>query len=286
MNSVSDHFSLTRIFKDPSSGQINNGFFNGTALIALETTLPDKSKSELLALITVLSMKLSSLWEIKELYHSRLQIIKDELLSEQVEGKRNVKMNSVQATELLAWFDVFLVQIKSILDHLVKIPSPVFGYNKWSLATFGEKGEKVKKSFNNLPKEYKKRTTGYYDYIFGRHHWIEEAIEIRDKINHGVRGGVDPKLFTVTIMPNKERFIEPMWSNEQTIFSAMGVIFSSMIKLSSEFCGMILALKLPDELTVICDSTDEITNKPVCSIIKKEILKQQLESQGIEYKGG
>lgn len=277
-------FTIKRIFHDPSSGQINNGLFNCVFPIIFKTNLPKKEKDELKILTTMLSLKLASLWEVKEQYIANLVRLRSELVNER-DSEKNVKMRSVQATDLLGWFDLFLVQIKSILDHLVKIPSPVFGYNKWSLVTFGEKGEVVKKSFLNLSKEYKERTKNYYEIIFGPHHWIEEAIDLRDRLNHGKSGGVDQSWFTVSLSPNSNTFIEPMWSNEQTIESAMEVIFDSMLKLTTIFCSMILCLKLPDDYTVVCDWREEKITKPICNLILKSELKNQLESQGIDYKG-
>ncbi len=278
-------FSMTRVFNDPSSGQINNGFFNGTFFIMLKSTLPDEDKEKLITLITVLCMKIASLWEIKEHYNFVLNGLKDELKKKPKGGNPNLHTYSIQATELLGWFDVFLVQIKSILDHLVKVPSPIFGYKCWNLASFGERGEKVRKAFKNLPDIYKKRTNNFYGEIFGRHHWINDAIEIRDKLNHGIKGGLDPKLFTVSFNDEKKEFIEPMWNEDQTIEDALGQIFSSVLSLSSIFCGLIISIKLPDDVTIICDDREKIKTMPICNLISKIALKQQLEMQGINNHG-
>lgn len=274
-------FSLLRVFDDPSSGQINNGFFNGTIQIALRTNLEDKDKEKLFSLITILSMKIASLWEIKGQYIAILNRLKSELKENPKGGNKNLHNYSIQATDLLGWFDVFLVQIKSIFDHLVKVPSPVFGYKCWNLASFGERGEKVRKAFLNLPKEYKKSTHNFYDAIFGRHPWINDAIEIRDKLNHGVKGGLDPKLFTVSYNEVTEKYIEPMWSQDQTIESAVEQIFLSVLNMSAMFCGLILSIKLPEDLTVICDDRELVKTKPICQIIPKCVLKQHMESSGV-----
>lgn len=178
---------------------------------------------------------------------------------------------------MLGWLDVYLVQIKSILDHLVKIPSPVFGYNRWNLATFGEKGEKVRKAFLNLPNIYKERTKDYYQQIFGSQKWIHDAIEMRDRLNHGVKGGLHLEMFEISYDENNDTFLEPMWSKEQSIEEAIDIIFDSILKTCSLFCGLILSLKIPNNYTVICDP-----NKvPVCKVIAVAQLKAHLESNGI-----
>lgn len=69
--------SMKQGFNDPTIDNIiNNGFFNGTVLIATETTLDDENKGQLISLVTILSMKLASLWEIKEQYKKELKTLK------------------------------------------------------------------------------------------------------------------------------------------------------------------------------------------------------------------
>ena len=59
--------------------------------------------------------------------------------------------------ELFLEFDEFLVQVKSTLDHLVKVPMVFLGKNRWSLNTFGDKGDSVIKALShNLPSSQKK----------------------------------------------------------------------------------------------------------------------------------
>ena len=269
---------MSILFDDPSNDhQINNKFFNGAALIAFKTTLADTDKQQLISLITILCMKLASLWLIKENYKSELSKIKSQLKESPKGGNDNLHSYSIHSSGLMGWLDVYLVQIKSILDHLVKIPSPIFGYKQWSLATFGKKGETVKKSFENLPKDYKKKTNNYYEYIFGSQHWIHDAIDMRDKLNHGIKGGLNLKMFELSYNQDLDKYQEPMWSQDQTINEALELIFDSMLKTSSIFCGLILSLKLPDDHTVICDP-DKI---PVCTLIPKEVLKHHLESYGM-----
>ena len=275
-------WSMTRGFDDPSiDKQINNNFFNGTALILANTTLNDEDKGQLISLVTLLSMKLASLWEIKENYKFELNKLKTELKKSPKGGNNNLHSYSIQSSGLLGWVDVYLVQIKSILDHLVKIPSPVFGYNKWNLKTFGEKGEKVRKAFLNLPDAYKKRTKNYYEQIFENQGWIHDAIEMRDKLNHGIKGGLDLNMFKISYDQSLNKYSEPMWNKEHSIKEAVDIMFDSMLKMSSIFCGFILSLKLPDTHTVVYDSS--VT--PICKVITKVALKDYLEIKGMYNHG-
>jgi len=269
-------------FTDPSTNnQINNKFFNGVVPIAIQTNLKDEDKNQVISLVTILSMKLVSLWEIKEQYRKELRNLKTELKKSPKGGNDNLHHYSIQSSGLLGWLDVYLVQIKSILDHLVKIPSPIFGYNRWNLATFGGKGQKVKKAFQNLPREYKERTKDYYEQIFETQGWIHDAIDMRDRLNHGVKGGLDLRMFEISYDENGGKFIEPMWSNEQSIEEALDIIFDSILKTSSIFCGLIFSLKLPSTHTVVCDPN----MTPICQVTTIVQLKAHLEAKGINNHG-
>lgn len=111
-------FSMKVGFTDPTTDrQINNNFFNGTVLIATNTTLKDEDKNQLISLVTILSMKLASLWELKEQYKLELSSLKADLKISPKGGNDNLHHYSIQSSGLLGWLDVYLVQIKSILDR-------------------------------------------------------------------------------------------------------------------------------------------------------------------------
>ena len=64
----------------------------------------------------------------------------------------------------------FLVQVKSALDHLVKVPAVFLGPKIWSLTTWGDKGRRVEKAVaNNLPKQYKQHAAGIRDLVLKPH---------------------------------------------------------------------------------------------------------------------
>jgi hypothetical protein len=79
----------------------------------------------------------------------------------------------------------------------------------------------------------------------------------------------------------KKKFYQPMWSKDQTIEDALEILFGSVLKTTSIFCGLVLSLKLPDSYTVICDPN----KTPICQVILKTTLKQHLESKNIYAQG-
>src|SRR5262249_47581245 len=52
--------------------------------------------------------------------------------------------------ELYLEFDEFLVQYKSSLDYLAKLPATLLGWNKWNRRTFGERGKRIIKMLRSV----------------------------------------------------------------------------------------------------------------------------------------
>jgi hypothetical protein len=90
--------------------------------------------------------------------------------------------------------DEFLVQFKSTLDYLVKLPVPLVG-RRWNLSTVGERGGSVRKALKrNLPKEYARTAKMVEEQVLDLHKpWLEMAIEARDRLNHFLDGGANLK---------------------------------------------------------------------------------------------
>ena len=135
-------FSMTSISSDPSGGRVFGGFLRGTTGILTATDLEESSQQQIFKMLLQISTKLTSLVAIRKSYELALDSAKEEARSS-VAG-RGVEKFSVQSTELMGWADVYLVQVKSTLDHLVKVPSPVVGYKYWNLRSFGNKGRERK----------------------------------------------------------------------------------------------------------------------------------------------
>lgn len=220
-----------------------------------------------------------SLWSVKSSYLATLEKAKSEVKG--AAERHNAQQYIQQSTELMGWLDLYLVQIKSILDYLVKVPSSVFGYKRWNLASFCERGEKVKKAFDNLPKDYKSRTKGFYEGIFGRCLWLNDVIEMRDRLNHGVRGGADVRMFSVYQDETSGHIRVPMWSPEQEMQVAMEIIYQQIVVTCAMFVGMVLSLRLPDTLTVFCKNVNFEEKEPACQVIPKTDLVRNLKAAGI-----
>ncbi len=92
--------------------------------------------------------------------------------------------------EMLYEVEAFFFQYKSSLDMLVKILCPLTGLNSGSLSTYGNYGEKIIKTLNNLKKNRKLNLTlGRVNWLIEeiektKSLWLESVIKLRDTISH------------------------------------------------------------------------------------------------------
>jgi hypothetical protein len=142
-----------KVFDDPHpNGQINMRIMQAPVEMLAYTTLDDGAKEELWSLLLLCGKKLAAIFQHLRRYGE----IEDKLIEEAqrraATQERHIYLE--QAQDLLIEFDEFLVQVKSSLDYLVKIPSTLLGRKVWALQTFGDKGEKVIQALeNNVPKD-------------------------------------------------------------------------------------------------------------------------------------
>lgn len=247
-------FIVQKIFDDPSTNKIvNNRFFNGIFKLFNCTDIDDKEKEKLFHLLCLISKKLIGVWRQMDQYKkSERDLI--EKAEKSTESKNGVFLEMEFSDDLFLAFDVFLVQIKSCLDYLVKTPAIIIGRNKWSLASFGNKGKKVAKALDNLPKQYKKQAQGYKTVLFvNQQDWLTETIHARDKINHYLEGGINFQNFTVYKDPNSENVHVPMWSDDQKISEFMDIIWSNLFRYCEDFIALFLNLRTPDHLAIVRD---------------------------------
>jgi hypothetical protein len=101
-------------------------------------------------LLILIARKMVSVWNHLDKYHHEEKRL--------IEGFQSGAMTHFDFSQVLFnEFDEFTVQIKSTLDHLVKIMIPMVG-KKWNLRTFGNKGEDVLKALKrNICQEHQGR---------------------------------------------------------------------------------------------------------------------------------
>lgn len=247
-------FKIHKLFDDPTEGRIiNNRLFNGIFSILQNTTIGERDKENLIHLLSLICKKLIGVRKHIDKYKECEVTAKNSASESRQED--GIWEEIELSDDLFLEFDGFLVQVKSTLDYLVKVPNYIVGKKYWGLGTFGEKGRKVAKAIKNLPKEHQAKTKGFSDYLVDRHKlWLDDAINARDKINHFLDGGVDCRIFCIT----KERATGvirvPMWSPDQSIFEFMEIIWSNLFRYCEDFWALFLSLKLSQDLSVVRDN--------------------------------
>ena len=254
-------FKLQENFDDPTpNGIINQRLITHLSLITQYVELSENEKKALFDLLILIGKKLASVW----LHYQKYASLEDQLIEEAekkpiTSEQRVIKLEHSQ--ELFFEFDEFLVQVKSCLDYLVKIPAIFIGPEKWGLRTFASKGEDVIKALqNNVPAPYKEKAKVAIDFIKKSHQWLGATIKARDKINHFIDGGINFEYFTVCLIKDadKKQLRIPMWSNKQSIRSVMDVIWSNLFRLCEDLIGIFIWFRMKKGYAFFHGASDDM----------------------------
>ncbi len=274
-------FKIHKLFDDPTEGRIiNNRLFNGVFQIIQYSVIPEKEKENLIHLLCLICKKLISVkkhfdsykvHEAKAIEHFTNSKIVNEIWNE-------VELSD----DLFLEFDGFLVQVKSTLDYLVRVPSYILGKRYWSLGSFGDKGARVSRAIKNLPKEHQSRAKGFDVYLIDmQKNWLEDTIHARDKINHLTDGGVDYRLFCVSTSMKQDVINVPMWSPDQTISDFMLIVWRNLFRYCEDFIALFLSLKLPPELSVVKDNDNFPEPVNPWKVVATERFEEMLKYRNI-----
>jgi hypothetical protein len=255
-------FVKARLFSDPTpNGSINRRILVNPLVLTDATDLNDEERERLLRLLTLVARKLASVWT----HRARYAEAQHELVAaaHDAVGLDTEVLDLGYSQELFLEFEEFLVQVKSALDHLVKVPAVFIGTKAWSLTTWGDKGRKVEKAVkNNLPKQHKQHAAGIRDLVLKPHReWLPDVIEARDKVSHYLQGGVDFELFGVHLMEGGDVRV-PLWAPDQTVLEFMDVIWGNLLRLAEDFVHVFLYLRVTDDYVFKKDPQSPMSAKP------------------------
>lgn len=278
-------------FTDPTPNQlIQMRIIDQITQICDHISLTDEEKETFEHLLLLLAKKLAITWT----HFNNYSKVEDQLLESVKQAPVIIEEDEVEySQELFFEFDGFLVQLKSTLDYLVKIPAPIVGYNCWTLSTFGDKGNRVIKALTgNIPKQWSAQAKLIEKNIISHHlGWLKHVVETRDKINHNVRGGVSFKPFYVAkiIENNKEVITQPCWMIGMTIREFMQNIWINLFNLSEEFTVGFLHMKLIAGYNIAHLPVDLYSNEYSFKLMTNEeanVFKEELlKLDNLEYIG-
>lgn len=209
--------------------------------LARHTDLMQEEGSEFIDLVVLISRKMLSVWRHLEAYRAEEHRLKEKFW-------KNPDTPREHSQELYEEFDVFSVQLKSTLDHLVKVMRPVLG-PKWKMHTFGRKGEDVSRCLQGSfsQKKYGGQVRAMEHYLFNdvNKQWLTLIINSRDRVNHGQAGGLKIERFAVFRASDSSVSL-PMWNNEQSFISAMDMAWKNLFLYVEDFIALALNFRIKD----------------------------------------
>jgi hypothetical protein len=229
------------------NGLINRRILQAPLEFTQQLNLTSQQKEYFFNGLVLQAKKLLAVWIHLDRFSREVERLQSEApIYDQEDATAHVEICYSQ--ELFLEFDEFLVQYKSSLDYLAKLPAVFFGRQKWNLRTFGDKGERVLKLLRNvLPQEKKHFAHDFEQKIFEAHRSdIRQAVEMRDRVNHYLEGGIPYENFRVFGLRQSGKVIykTPMWNDDQTLTEFMNVAFHNHLKFCEDFIVFFLGFHL------------------------------------------
>lgn len=174
----------------------------------------------------------------------------EEAKAKPVDLRQNEPMRIATAQELYLELDGFLVQAKSVLDHVINVLHYTFNLSFSALTTFGDKGNKV---INLLKKNVggdggkKGMAKILVEHIEKNQPWLGELIDARDRMNYFLHGGLSPQHFVVSFVidkEGKETLHRPMMSETQSVKEVMTIWFINLMNFVEYFLGRSLHVRM------------------------------------------
>jgi len=239
--------NATKLFEDKTPNAIIlNRILLNSLNVAAHDDLAQTDGSDLIDLIVLLSRKLLSVWTHLQAYQAQ-----ERVLVQQAAGWPTTKREHSQ--ELYEEFDVFSVQIKSTLDHLVQVMRPILGRNKWTIYSFGDKGERVLASLQrNTSKHHAGHVRMMEHQLFNETNkrWLTGIIDARDQVNHGMAGGMKIERFAVYRDAGGIVHL-PRWNDEQTMGEAMVIVWENLFRYVEDFIVLAINFRLKPEYGLV-----------------------------------
>lgn len=274
---VTPPFKAALVFTDPTPNAIVNHRIAKRAIEIIQryTDLSPEEQSHCYDVVILTSRKMVSVWKHLDAYRQE----EDRLLNEFASGGEHIDYGQ----QLFSEFDEFAVQIKSTLDHVVKVMRPMVG-KCWTIGTFGDKGDKVIDCLDrNVPRKYAFKVDFMKKVCFRdeRKQWLDAIIGARDRINHLQDGGIAIK--NVSVYRAGDGSVEvPRWSDEQKLRDAMGGLWNEFFFLIEDFIVCSLHFRLNAGLSLM-RKPSPITSQASAWVVMDESVAQRM-IEGLPFK--
>jgi hypothetical protein len=239
-----------RVFDDPSGGMIQGRFIRQFAEILKHTNLSEEDQLAVLELLIVVGLKFVAVCTHDKRYEDIEKRLIEEAKRQPVDLRKNEPMRIATAQELYLELDGFLVQSKSVLDHMINVLHYTFSLSFSALTTFGDKGNKVVNVLKrNVGGDQGKKGVAkiLVEHIEQNQPWLGGLIETRDRMNHFLHGGLSPQHFVVSFVVDKEgkeALHRPMMSAAQSVKDVMTIWFRNLMNFVEYFLGRSLQVRM------------------------------------------
>ena len=245
-----ENLAQRQMFDDPSGGVFNKRIMLQFFMMAQNSNMTEKERGDVFDLLHVIALKFVSVWTHDQRFDKREKEMIAVSEADPVDRRKNVPMRFASAQDLYIEWDGFLVQCKSVLDHMVNILHYTMNVSFSSLSSFGDNGNKIINILKrNAPSHCKNAALALVKHIERNQDWLKGMIEARDRMNHFLHGGISPMAFGVASIIEKDGvqiLHRPMLNKDQRVKDVMTVLSGNLLEFIEYFMGISMACRMPN----------------------------------------
>lgn len=242
-----------QMYEDPSGGVFNKRVMLQFFQMSANTNMTAVERASLFDLLHVIALKFASIWTINNRYETREKELVAATEAKPIDRRKNEPVRIGSGQDLYVEWDVFLVQCKSVLDHMVVILHYTHGLNFSSLTTFGNAGQGIinvlKANVGAKPPAKKVSARLLIETIEKNQQWLKGMINARDRMNHFTSGGISPMNFGIASIIEKDgtqTLHVPRISQQMTVKEYMTSTMDSILIFIERFMGQAMFARLPN----------------------------------------
>jgi hypothetical protein len=276
-----------QMFEDPSGGIFNKRIMLQFFQMAQNTNMPEKERADVFDLLHVITLKFVSVWTHDQRFDKKEKEMIAATEANPIDRRKNVPMRIVSGQELYIEWDGFLVQSKSVLDHMVKILHYGLGIQFSNLTSFKDDGNGIIKILNGNvganPPNKRRAAKLLIKHIQNNQDWLKGMIEARDRMNHFQHGGMSPMAFGVASIIEKDgiqTLHRPRMTPDQIVKEVMTTLMNNLLEFIEYFLGISIAVRAPD-YAVQWHVTDD-PMKLHCEMIHGAIVEHMIKTRQLD----
>jgi hypothetical protein len=272
-----------QMYDDPSGGTYNMRIMLQLFEMASQSEMSEDERASVFDLLHVISLKFASIWTHDHRYETREKELITAAEANPTDRRKNEPIRFASAQDLYIELDGFLVQCKSVLDHMIVILHYTLGINFSSLSTFGDHGNKVIKLLKtnvgaNPPS--KRKCAGYLiTHIERNQEWLKGMIDIRDRMNHFMSGGISPMAFGIASIIEQDgtqNLHRPRMTKDLTVKDYMSTLMNNILEFIEYFMGLAISVRAPGYAVKYTNSDDPKAKR--WKMIHGAIVEQMIAS--------